>query len=115
MRLDVSGRTVADFGVVSVDEFVESVTLREMFVKEVKEKSTYVGHHCGVPGRVEVNNPSSSLPFGWARRIICEVRIGVPTLLQGVLIEGSFLFKNLFGASSRVYKVSENHLVNFSF
>ena len=100
LLLEVGHATVADLDCVTVEDFVEHMIFRELFVEDFKERSSNVGSHGLAKRWVIPNDVFVAVPSGVVRRLCyawCESEpVIVAAVIQGFLIKGCRFIKRIF-------------------
>ena len=93
LLFEVGHATVAVLDRVTVEDFVQYMIFRELFVEDFKERSSNVGSHVLAKRWVIPNDVSVAVPSGGVRRLCyacCEGELViVAAVIQGFLIKGA--------------------------
>ena len=81
LLLDVGHATGADLDCVTVEDFVELMIFRELFIEDFKECSSNVGSHILAKRWVIPNDVSVAVPSGGVRRLCYVWCEGEPVIV----------------------------------
>ena len=100
LLLEDGHATVADLDCVTVEDFVQYMIFRELFVEDFKERSSNVGSHVLAKRWVIPIDVSVAVSSGGVRRLCYACCEGEPVIvaavIQGFLIKGCRFVKRIF-------------------